>query len=384
MTNKLKVTTALAGSLMVLGAVSANAQTYYKDGVSGNLAISYQSVKSENKANSFRQFGKESQINLAASGSLNNGWTYKAGTSLEMDGGDGLTSPLTANSANTSGSGVISTNSTQPTVAATQAAQAENTFIDFINGNTTISISADHLSMSDTNMTNLVGFGYIGADGVNNMNSLYPKNISNYQAYGVGVIQKTAIGSFSANYTPHNNNSAAGNDIFNVTNKAAGGVANSAYELTYLGNLGLNGLTVLGSYVSFPKAGITTANVTLDGTASRVAAKYNFGQFTAAIDRSREENMQANAATTAGVQKFNGDSYAVAYAINKELSVGATYAEAKSNTTNNPKKENTVILAVGYNLGPVAVSTQYKNVQNLSGVGLNDGQSLGVYVNTAF
>jgi hypothetical protein len=384
MTNKLKLTTALAGSLMVLGSVSANAQTYYKDGISGNLAISYQAVKTEIKANSFRQFGKESQINLAASGSLNNGWTYKAGTSLEMDGGDGLTSVVTANSTNTWGAGALSANTTQPTVAGTQAAQAENTFIDFINGNTTISISTDHLNASDTHMTNLVGFGYIGADGINNLNSLYPKNISNYQAYGIGVIQKTAIGSFFANYTPHNNNSAAGNDIFNVTNKAAGGTANSAYELNYLGNLGLNGLTVLGSYVSFPKAGITTGGVTLDGTASRVAAKYNFGQFTAAIDRSREENMQANAATTAGTQKFNGDSYAVAYAINKELSVGATYAEAKSNTVNNPKKESTVVLAVGYNLGPVALSTQYKNVQNLSGTAQGDGQSLGFYANTLF
>jgi len=384
MTNKLKLTTALAGSLMVLGSVSANAQTYYKDGISGNLAISYQAVKTEIKANSFRQFGKESQINLAASGSLNNGWTYKAGTSLEMDGGDGLTSVVTANSTNTWGAGALSANTTQPTVGGTQAAQAENTFIDFINGNTTISISTDHLNASDTHMTNLVGFGYIGADGINNLNSLYPKNISNYQAYGIGVIQKTAIGSFFANYTPHNNNSAAGNDIFNVTNKAAGGTANSAYELNYLGNLGLNGLTVLGSYVSFPKAGITTGGVTLDGTASRVAAKYNFGQFTAAIDRSREENMQANAATTAGTQKFNGDSYAVAYAINKELSVGATYAEAKSNTVNNPKKESTVVLAVGYNLGPVALSTQYKNVQNLSGTAQGDGQSLGFYANTLF
>ena len=384
MTNKLKLTTALAGSLMVLGSVSANAQTYYKDGISGNLAISYQAVKTEIKANSFRQFGKESQINLAASGSLNNGWTYKAGTSLEMDGGDGLTSVVTANATNTWGAGALSANTTQPTVAGTQAAQAENTFIDFINGNTTISIGTDHLNASDTHMTNLVGFGYIGADGINNLNSLYPKNISNYQAYGIGVIQKTAIGSFFANYTPHNNNSAAGNDIFNVTNKAAGGTANSAYELNYLGNLGLNGLTVLGSYVAFPKAGITTGGVTLDGTASRVAAKYNFGQFTAAIDRSREENMQANAATTAGTQKFNGDSYAVAYAINKELSVGATYAEAKSNTVNNPKKESTVVLAVGYNLGPVALSTQYKNVQNLSGTAQGDGQSLGFYANTLF
>jgi predicted porin len=241
-------------------------------------------------------------------------------------------------------------------------------------------------------MTNLVGFGYIGADGVNGARSYYPTNISNYQAFGLGVVQTTGIGKFSANYTPHSNNGAASNDIFNTNARNSGGTANSSYEITYTGNLGLNGLTVLGSYMSWPKAVIVTTagsgNPTLDAKSSRVAAKYNFGQFTAAIDRSREENVQAMTATVAGAQKFNGDSYAVAYAINKELSVGLTYAEAKSDNgavvTTAGKKETTVIAAIGYNLGPVAVSTQYKNVQNLSGLSANDGQQLGVWVNTNF
>jgi len=400
MTNKLKLTTALAGSLMVLGATSTvNAQTYYKDGISGNLAISYLASRSETKTNSFRQFGKESQFNIAASGSLNNGWSYKAGTSIEMDGGDGLTSS-TVSTVLTNASGA-SANTTNPTVSTMQGQQAENTFIDFINGNTTISIGADHYNMSDTNMTNLVGFGYIAADGVGGARSFYPTNVSNYQAFGIGALQNTSIGKFSINYTPHANNGASGNDIFNGTNKQAGGVANSAYEITYTGNLGLNGLTVLGSYMSWPKAGIVKDNggATLDAKSSRLAAKYNFGQFTAAIDRSREENVQAMTATTAGAQKFNGDSYAVAYAITKELSVGLTYAEAKTDaaiiggTANGaggttggtvPKKESTVIAAIGYNLGPVAISTQYKNAQNVSGLAGNDGQQLGVWVNTNF
>jgi hypothetical protein len=390
MTNKLKLTTALAGSLMVLGATSANAQTYYKDGISGNLAISYQATKSENKAQSYRQFGKESQFNLAASGNLNNGWAYKAGTSIEMDGGDGVTAANTS-TAQALASAQSAGASTAPTVSTMQGQQAENTFIDFINGNTTITIGADHLNMSDTNMTNLVGFGYIAADGVNGTRSLYPSNLSNYQAFGVGIIQKTGIGNFSANYTPHSNNAASANDIFNGNARNSGGTSNSSYELVYTGNLGLNGLTVLASYMSYPKAGVTDSgapvpSATLDAKSSRVAAKYNFGQFTAAIDRSREENVQAMTVMTKGSQKFNGDSYAIAYAVNKELSVGLTYAEAKTDIPAglNPKKETTVIAAVGYNLGPVAVSTQYKNVQNLSGASAGDGQQLGVWVNTNF
>ena len=410
MTNKLKLTTALAGSLMVLGASSsANAQTYYKDGISGNLAISYLATKSELRSNSSRYFGKESQFNLAASGSLNNGWTYKAGTSIEMDGGDGISAANTstaqafAGATNANGS-----NSNSPTVNTLQGQQAENTFIDFINGNTTISIGADHFNMSDNNMTNLVGFGYIAADGIGGQTygntstrSFYPTNISNYQAFGIGAIQNTSIGKFSINYTPHNNNAASSVDIFNGTpGKQAGGSLNSAYEITYTGNLGLNGLTVLGSYMSCKGAVIPNSLATpgaLDASSNRVAVKYNFGQFTVAADRSRETNVQSNTATSAGAQKFNGDSVGVAYAINKELSVGATYAEAKTDININqtlaagvlsggtaPKKETTYILAVGYNLGPVAVSTQYKNAQNLAGVASNDGQQLGVWVNTNF
>jgi len=368
MTNKLKLTTALAGSLMVLGATSANAQTYYKDGISGNLAISYQATKSEDKAKSFRTFGKESQFNLAASGALNNGWNYKAGTSIEMDGGDGTTA-ITGNAAES------------PTVNTLQAQQAENTFIDFINGNTTITIGADHLAMSDTNSySNHVGFGYIAADGVNNVRSLYPTNLSNYQAYGIGVVQTTAIGKFSANYTPSASNSQAANDIFNGNGKDTGQKAESAYELVYQGNLGLNGLSVLGSYMSAQRMSVGN---TADAKSTRVGVKYNFGSFTVGADRSREENIQAMT-TKAATQKYNGDSYGVSYAVNKELSIGATYAEAKSDVTATPKKESTTIIAVGYNLGPVAVVGQYKNAQNVAGAAANDGQQVGVWVNTNF
>ena len=370
MTNKLKLTTALAGSLMVLGATSANAQTYYKDGISGNLAISYQATKSENKANSYRTFGKESQFNLAASGALNNGWNYKAGTSIEMDGGDGTTA-ITGNQAES------------PTVSTLTSQQSENTFIDFINGNTTITIGADHLAMSDTNSySNHVGFGYIGADGVNNTRSLYPTNLSNYQAYGIGIVQTTGIGKFSANYTPSASNGQSANDIFNGNGKDTGQKAESAYELVYQGNLGLNGLSVLGSYMSAQRMAVGNS---ADAKSTRVGVKYNFGSFTVGADRSREENVQAMT-TKAATQKYNGDSVGVSYAVNKELSIGATYAEAKSDLVTTNKKESTTIVAVGYNLGPVAVVGQYKNAQNVGGTtnGANDGQQVGVWVNTSF
>ena len=376
MTNKLKLTSALvAGSLVGLVATSANAQTYYKDGISGNLALSYIAQKAENKANSYRGFGKESQFNLAASGALNNGWNYKAGTSIEMDGNDGITTAATGTTSN-AGSAASAL-----TVAHLQGQQAENTFIDFINGNTTISIGADHMNFTDTNITNIVGFGYIAADGVNNAKGLYPQNVSTYSAFGIGAVQNTGLGKFAINYTPSSSKASSANDIFNVVNSKSVGQNESAYEINYSGNLGLNGLTVIAGYTSAQR--LAVAN-TADATSSRIGAKYNFGQFTVAADRSRETNMQDMTAF-ATAQKISGDSVGVAYAINKDLSVGATYAEAKNDLkTTYPKIESTTILAVGYNLGPVSVQGQYKNAQNVAGQAANDGQSLSFYVNTNF
>jgi len=375
MTNKLKLTSALvAGSLVGLVATSANAQTYYKDGISGNLALSYIAQKTEDKSKSYRGFGKESQFNLAASGALNNGWNYKAGTSIEMDGNDGIaTAKINTSNAGTSGDAL--------NVGHIQAQQAENTFIDFINGNTTISIGADHMNFTDTNLTNIVGFGYISADGVNNAKGLYPQNVSTYSAFGIGAVQNTSLGKFAINYTPSSSKAASANDIFNVVNSKSVGQAESAYEINYSGNLGLNGLTVIAGYTSAQR--LAVAN-TADATSSRIGAKYNFGQFTVAADRSRETNVQDMTAFSTA-QKISGDSVGVAYAINKELSVGATYAEAKNDLkTTYPKIESTTILAVGYNLGPVSVQGQYKNAQNVAGQSANDGQSLSFFVNTNF
>ena len=376
MTNKLKLTSALvAGSLVGLVATSANAQTYYKDGISGNLALSYIAQKAENKANSYRGFGKESQFNLAASGALNNGWNYKAGTSIEMDGNDGIATAATGTASNAGNA------DSAIAVKHLQGQQAENTFIDFINGNTTISIGADHMNFTDTNITNIVGFGYIAADGVNNAKGLYPQNVSTYSAFGIGAVQNTGLGKFAINYTPSSSKAASANDIFNVVNSKAVGQNESAYEINYSGNLGLNGLTVIAGYTSAQR--LAVAN-TADATSTRIGAKYNFGSFTVAADRSRETNMQDMTAFAAA-QKISGDSVGVAYAINKELSVGATYAEAKNDLkTTYPKVESTTILAVGYNLGPVSVQGQYKNAQNVAGQPANDGQSLSFFVNTNF
>jgi hypothetical protein len=231
MKNKL-ITSALVTSMIGFGS-AAVAQTT----ISGNLELTYNAVKDKAaNVNSFRGFGKESQINLANKGKLNNGMDYAAGFSLEFDGPDTNFGTGSAASAST-GSNVHS----------------ENVYIDIISGDTTLTFGADHIQNPDYNPTMLAGFGYVAMDGISAVTGLYPKGANSpYSAYGAGIMQKTPIGTFSYLYVPTNNtNSGAGNDVHNSAaatqfepTSIVGGGEESAQEIGFVGDLGVKGLAV--------------------------------------------------------------------------------------------------------------------------------------------
>jgi len=94
--------TALVSSLALMTAGVASAQTT----VTGNLDLTYKAISSDvagaaAKTNSMRTFGKESQINISNKGSLNNGMSYAAGFSIELDGSDTAVSNATNTSCQT-------------------------------------------------------------------------------------------------------------------------------------------------------------------------------------------------------------------------------------------------------------------------------------------
>jgi len=343
---KLMITSALVGSLF---AGAASAQTT----VSGNLGISYFTTTNatENVSKNIGTFGRESQINISNKGKLNNGLDYVAGFSLEFDGGD---------------SALAATGGITKAVAVGQ--QQENVYIDFINGNTTFSVGVDHFQNTDTHFTNLVGFGYVGADGVNNTASMYPSSEqSMYRFWGAGVAQKTSLGNFGFYYTPQASNTAT-TDIGNTLTEVSLADNNGGYELTFAGDLGVKGLSVLAGYA---RADSPTAGAKIGG--DRIALKYNLGNLTFAFDDVT--------AKVVNVLDTDGRSYGVAYALNKELSVGVTYAEAKRPAV---KDEETMLVAVGYNLGPVTVQAQHKIANNVGGTAGNDGEVTGIYLGTRF
>jgi hypothetical protein len=351
---KKTITTALTSSLIALGASSAIAQTT----ISGNLDLSYQAVSADTNTvtgNSYRGFGKESQINFANKGKLSNGIDYAAGFSWELDGPDTLV----------------------------EAAAFENHYIDFIFGNTTLSFSADHVNTTDQTLTNIVGYGYTNGDGVGNMASIYPKSLSDNGGFGVGLTHNFGVLRATLNYIP-NNETKASNEIANsLVSTHVENATNSSQSLVVQGDLGVKGLNVLlGVKRQDAEKTVSTAK---DQDGRRASISYNMGQFTVAADKIKFEgqNGGGTSADTALASKLEGTSYGVAFAVNKELSIGAYIAKADSDKAGTVE-EKTKALAIGYNLGPVTIQAQYRDIENNSGAQALDGKIGGVKISTKF
>ena len=373
--------TALVGSLALMTAGIASAQTT----ITGNLDLTYKAISSDvsgaaAKVNSMRTFGKESQINIANKGALNNGMSYAAGFSIELDGNDTAVSNATNTGSSNSLAGAFN----------------ENVYVDFIAGSTTFTIGADHIQNPDYTITNLVG----AADpddlisGINGKYALYsPAKNSAYQAYGFGIIQDFGAAKLSFNYTPDRTTGLANNDTnsFNSTNSTPiYDAGQSAYEIGLRGNFGNKDLDLGIFYSRSANGGEKGTGDTVGGSSSdligkMVAASYAFGPAKVAFERAETSSL-----TDVTVKS---DSVGLAYAVNNNLSVGYTYVRTKSDantgntvTTSLPNaKEKINQVSIGYNLGPVMVGASYAKVSDIGGLSTNgDGQALLVRTGVKF
>jgi hypothetical protein len=357
MKNKL-ITTALS-SFIVMGSVSAIAQTT----ISGNLDLSYNAVSASTNTvtgNSYRGFGKESQLNFANKGKLSNGIDYAAGFSWEIDGPDTLTA----------------------------AAAIENHYIDFIMGNTTISISSDHVNNTDQTLVNPVGYGYLGGDGIGNSVSIYPKNLADNNGLGLGVTHNFGAIRATLNYQP-NSESTASNDVANtLASTNVENATNASKSLVLQGDLGVKGLNVLAGKKMQKKEVVTATTSPSDIDGTRMSVAYTAGQFTIAGDKIKLDGQAINqngTATTLGNHKLDGKSIGLAFAVNKDLSIGVWQAKADSDQKSvAAETEKTRALTVGYNLGAVTLQAQYKDTENNAGLANNDGKTGGIKVSTKF
>lgn len=339
MKNKLLATSALFGSL-VIGS-SAYAQTT----VTGNLALSYKENSDVSIAGattggimSNRAFGRESQINVQNKGKLNNGMEYAAGFSLEFDGG-----------------------------RADDSVSDENVYIDFISGNTTLTIGMDHIQ--NTNRTKGILIGEDASDLVSGnpisttTNFIQSAGSNPAQAMGVGIVQKTAFGSFSALYVPTAANSGSDDNVgrkAGATTTALESDRESAYELGFEGTLGVKGLNAHIFYNEEQK----NAGNHRDLIGLNVGASYNLGQVTVGYTRKENEAQGTSAATAIDTKQ---DEFGVAFAVNPNLTLAANYTKVDSSKAAAVDAKAKGV-AIGYNLGPVSIVGQYNKFENVDGV----------------
>ena len=395
MNKKLLLSTALVGS-MITGS-SAIAQTT----VSGSLDLHYRAQKVSNGLNSNEGLGRETQLNIANKGKLNNGWDYLAGFSLEFDGN--ARNPvagtqtattyktLTGTQASYNIAGVSSSVLTQtisavsvsvtPSSDATEANSIsnENIYIDFINASsgTTITVGVDHIqNITGSVVPQVIGNTIdnvavgMGAKATNTMGA-NPK-----ESIGFGIIQAipTAGLTASAWYAP--NNGDFGVTDQGAANGAVTGIRNSAYELGLVGAnvAGVKGLSLRYFYNKEEKS--TSALNDIEGRAYGIA--YQVGAFGIGAEK-HTQNRTAGTATTDA--DLTVKTYGVTYAASQNVTLGLT--QLRTDTVG-LVKEKITSLQLGYNLGPVAVIAAYSKGDDVGGVAGVDNTEGAIRLSTKF
>ena len=340
MKNKLLLSSALVGTLV--GGSAAVAQTT----ITGSLDLTYTNVTARtsagNVAGSYRGMGRESQVNVQNKGKLNNGMDYAAGFALEFDG-------------NSDYSGVN-------TAATTEASTIsnENVYIDFIMGNTTFTFGVDHIQHSQTSLS--PGAGGNIADSLDGRVVHFTNAIGSNpkEAIGMGLMQTVPnIGRVSLWYAPTSSDQG-GRDSRPIANKDG---RNAAYEIGFVGNLGVTGLTAKAFYnhedkpekATSASAGAPGANTPVrDFIGESFGLQYKVGALTVGADFAKTEF-----ADNVDVEYKN---LGIAYNLSKDVSVSYGYANAER--TGKTVEEKIHNVAVGYSLGPVNTSLQYNKISD--------------------
>ena len=354
MKNKLLLTTALAGALVTGSA-------YAETKISGSMTVAINAASGTAALYSDSGFGYETQLDISNSGELNNGMTYSAGFSIETDG---------------TGTARAGYNAGGPVDA------AENLRIVFTSGDTSIGFGQDFMpNMSATAAPKAGTMAQSAAGAVRNSDTATLIKYANYPGdtfkndMGVGLMQKVGdVGTFSALYVPHiNDNGGADGEPGDLAKE------NGGYELTFKGNLGVEGLTFISGYKVADKDAASTGRPDRDEKATQVGVGYNFGSVAAGITYNDLEE---------GINSQDRQSYdmGVTFAANENLTLGLslTTTDGKTAGTDYTGKEKITTIAAGYNLGPVAVVAQYADVNNGGGTSGSDGEQMSLRISTKF
>jgi hypothetical protein len=198
------------------------------------------------------------------------------------------------------------------------------------------------------------------------------------QHFGAAVLQKTPFGTFSYNYAPNIGSGAETTNGSVGTSETVNPNTTSAYEVGFVGDLSVKGLTV--HYFQNKADDFVTAANDVKAEAKNYGAKYNFGQVTVGVNKKvhqAETTTTLKTSTQAGSTVANQSTaehtekaIAAAYAVNKDLTVGLLYAKAEQNGMAVEQKVKAI--NIGYALGPIAVDVGYGKNSDALGVAGND------------
>jgi hypothetical protein len=381
MNKKLLLSTALVSG-MITGS-SAIAQTT----VSGSLDLHYRAHKNSIALTSNEGMGRETQLNIANKGKLNNGWDYLAGFSLEFDGNPrnpvvgtqtadaykavtSLQSSYTVAAVGATSTVQIAatTVSITPSTDATErnSISNENIYIDFINASsaTTITVGVDHIqnitgSVVPQVIGNTIDNVAVGMGGkASNTMGANPK-----ESIGFGIIQGIPAAGLTASvwYAPNNGD-------FGVTDQGSAnglvsGIRNSAYEvgLTGANVAGVKGLSLRYFY---NKEDSNAAGLS-DIKGKSYGAAYQTGPFGVGIEKHSQNRTVGTSTTDADLDV---KTYGLTYAVSPNVTLGLVQLKTEvTGLANAGNKEKITSLQLGYNLGPVAVVAAYSKGENVQG-----------------
>jgi len=355
MKNKLLLSSALVGSLIAGSA--AIAQT----SVTGNLALNYraQSFDGANSGLSTRGFGRESQVNVQNKGKLNNGLDYAAGFSLEFDGNDRANTTGAQSVSGTEGNSISN----------------ENVYVDFISGNTTVTIGVDHIQNITSSavpqifdVMDNVAAG-IGGKATNTVGA------NAKESMGFGIMQKVPGTGLTAslNYVPKYNDFGTSEQ----TAPSATNGNNSAYEYGVVGAdaFGVKGLGF--RYFANKADSDTTTNKDIEG--QHYGISYNAGSFAVGVEK-HKQNRTSSTGTADTIDQIS-KTYSATFAVNKDLSLGVTHINTDISAA---QDEKITSVQVGYNLGSVAAVLAYSDLSDIGTTASRDAQELQFRITTAF
>jgi predicted porin len=188
------------------------------------------------------------------------------------------------------------------------------------------------------------------------------------------------MATISAWYTPSNDGiPAAGGTAFVGGDDTGFTGGESAYELGITGSLGVKGLSAHAFMNKADKSDATDSVNDVKGT--NYGLSYNMGAVTVGYNYKKTEYAKAASSTIAtGETKQN--EFGLAYALSPNLTLAANYTKADPSSTLVDAKMKS--LAVGYNLGAIALSAQAAKLENYTGTSGVDADVLYLRASTKF